>query len=110
MKTKTKTNTKTRTETHEAMRNVVEAFRKDLVDPNLLTEEGWDTSDIHLSDDDVASVFRAGGVKVTRRGFTITVERAQQMCKCIDAILSLRYMVSRGRLETDTESVPSLAN
>ena len=95
-----KTNAMKMTQNRKAMRNVVETFRNDLVAPKILTEEGWDISTIALSDADVAQLFDGVGIKVTKRGFSISEEQGQKMCTHIDCLLSLRFMVSRGWLET----------
>lgn len=83
-----------------AMRDVIAGFRADLVAPKLLKEEGWDTSEIELTDEDVATLFRGAGVKLTKGGFTMSTKQGQTLCTAIDCLLSLRYMVSRGWLET----------
>jgi hypothetical protein len=95
-----KTNTTNTTATIKAMRRIVENFRNDLVAPTLLKQEGWDTTEIQFSDADVSAFFRGVGIKITKRGFYVSPEQAQKMCMHIDCLLSLRYMVGRGWMET----------
>ena len=85
----------------DGMRTVVAAFRAEIVAPRLLKEEGWDTSEIQLTDDEVADLFRDAGVKLTKRGFSMSIEQGQKLCAAIDGHLSIRYMIARGWLETD---------
>jgi len=85
----------------DGMRTVVAAFRTDIVEPRLLEQEGWDTSDIQFTDEEVAALFREAGVKLTKRCFSMSIEQGQNLCAAIDGHLSIRYMVARDWLETD---------
>lgn len=84
----------------DAMREVVETFHATTVAPRLLLEEGWNVFDYRLSDEEVASVVKASGIKP---GKWFAHKHIVRLCRAIDAVITVKHalplMIARGHVE-----------
>lgn len=83
----------------EELRKLVENIQYGLVAPRLLQSDGWNTFEMRLNDQEVATVARFAGIGASRK---ISARKVQRLCAGITAALYARVLVEEGLAEDVT--------
>lgn len=81
---------------HENLRALVEVIQYQTVAPTLLREEGWNTFDVRLSDEEVAEVVRFARITPHKK---LSHKHLARICSAIETALVFRQLVDDGLAE-----------
>jgi len=85
----------------DSLRKLVENIQYALVAPRLLQSDGWNTFEMRLNDQEVATVARFAGIGANRK---LSARKVQRMCACITAALYARLLLEEGLAEQVTRA------